>query len=104
MKKLIITFAAMLLTMGAAAQGYTRQGNTFKATTTHKASTATRDTIVTAFKYQTTDGTSHPIIVNKQSGACYIWRTSKKSGKPYKMYLKAEIKAAIAKELKLNVK
>lgn len=86
--------------MGVSAQNYKRVGKVFSASAKASHRTTTKDTLVTTFRYQTKDGKSYPIIVNITSGACYVWRISKRTNKPYKMYLNSDIKAAIAKELK----
>lgn len=97
MKKFFITLA---LACAICAQGHTvRKGNTFVQTR----KTATRDTLVTKYNYQTQDGKSYPIIVNKQSGACYIWKISK-NGKGYRQYMDKEIKESICNELKIKTK
>jgi hypothetical protein len=43
------------------------------------------------------------IFISKK-GACYIKRTSYKTGKEYKQYLPKEIQETIRKELKINKK
>lgn len=97
MKNLFITLA---LACAVCAQGHTvRKGNTFVQTR----QTATRDTIVTKYNYQTRDGKNYPIVVNRQSGACYIWKTSK-NGKGYRQYMGKEIKETICNELKIKTK
>lgn len=52
----------------------------------------------TPFTYTATDGTQYPIFI-ADSGSCFIIRTSKKSGKEYKMYLGKEVSAEICKKL-----
>lgn len=102
MKKFIV--AAMLL-LGAcystSAQSIVREGNTFKSVTTK----ATKDTLVTAFKFEDSKGILYPIIINKANGRCWIWKKSStpdksgKTGKMYKMYMKPEVAKAICKDL-----
>lgn len=101
MKRIIATLALALTIVGVSAQqGYRRTGNTFAASSARRASTAPRDTIVTAYKYQTRDGKTYPIVYNRASGACYVYRKSAKTGKYYRMYMKKEIRNAINQELK----
>lgn len=56
----------------------------FKAPS-HKVFTDT----TTTFTYQMPDKVYK--VYKSKSGAFYIWKTSKKTGKPYKMYLPKEI-------------
>ena len=84
------------------AQSVTRVGNTFKSSstrTTHKA-----DTLVTKFAFQDSKGIEYSIIVNKGSGACYVWKKSGKTGKYYRQYMKPEISQAVCKELNIEYK
>ena len=100
----IIIAAIMLLAFvnnsNIYAQSVTRVGNTFKSSsvrTTHKA-----DTLVTKFTFQDSKGVEYPIIVNKGSGACYVWKKSGKTGKYYRQYMKPEISQAVCKELNIK--
>ena len=106
MKKFIFA-TIMLLALGVNnssiyAQSVVRSGNTFKSSsvrTTHKA-----DTLVTKFVFQDSKGVEYPIIVNKDSGACYVWKKSGKTGKYYRQYMKPEISQAVCKELGIEYK
>ena len=71
-----------------------REGNNFISTS----ASAKKDTLVTTYTFQV-GAEKYPIIVNKASGRCYVWKKSSKSGKPYKMYIKADIAKTICKEL-----
>lgn len=103
MKKLIFA-AIMLLTLcvnNSSAQDVVREGKTFKQvnkSVSHKA-----DTLVTQYTYIDNMGIEYPIIINKNTGSCYIWKTSKK-GNMYKSYMKPEVSAQIAKELNIEYK
>lgn len=55
------------------------------------------------FTYKDNKGTIYPIMISK-SGACYILRVSKKSGKTYKQYLGKDISREICKELNIDYK
>lgn len=70
-----------------------REGNTFKVEQTSKAS----DT-QTKYTWEDKEGNKYPIFITKK-GACYILRTSKKTGKEYKYYLPKEIQAQIKQEI-----
>ena len=100
----IIIAAIMLLAFvnnsNIYAQSVTRVGNTFKSSSTrtiHKA-----DTLVTKYVFQDSKGIEYPIIVNKGSGACYVWKKSGKTGKYYRQYMKPEISQAVCKELNIK--
>lgn len=100
MKKIIIA-VIMLLAFGVQsinAQSVVRNGNTFKSVSSNSSRTS-RDTIATKFEWEDSKGNKYPIIVNKGSGACYVWRKSAKTGKMYKSYLGAEVSKAVCKEL-----
>lgn len=100
MKKLIFA-VVMLLAFGVQntnAQSVIRNGNTFKSVSSNSSRTS-RDTIATKFEWEDSKGNKYPIIVNKGSGACYVWRKSAKTGKMYKSYLGAEVSQAVCKEL-----
>lgn len=100
MKKLIFA-VVMLLAFGVQninAQSVVRNGNTFKSVSSNSSRTS-RDTIATKFEWEDSKGNKYPIIVNKDSGACYVWRKSAKTGKMYKSYLGAEVSKAVCKEL-----
>lgn len=96
--KTILTTFALLCAMFAQGQT-TRQGNTFVQTKRE----AVRDTLVTKYNYQTQDGKQHPIVINKKTGSCYIWKVSK-NGKGYRQYMPKDVKETITKELKINIK
>ena len=99
MKKLIFA-VVMLLAFGIQntnAQSVVRNGNTFKSVSS--SSRTSRDTLATKFMWEDSKGNKYPIIVNKKSGSCYVWRKSAKTGKMYKSYLGAEVSQAVCKEL-----
>ena len=105
MKRLFICII-MMLCLGvnsSNSQNVERKGKTFKqinkGRTMYKA-----DTLVTAFIFEDSKSNKYPIIVNKGSGSCYVWKKSGKTGKLYKMYMKPEISQAVCKELKIQYK
>lgn len=105
MRKFII--AAMLLVCGnvySQSNGYIKEGNVFKFESSKKGSSRTKDTLVTKYEWEDSKGTKYPIIINRQSGRCYIYKKSSKTGKIYKQYMKTEISQAICKELKVEFK
>lgn len=99
MKKLFI--AAMMLfslNAGIQAQSVVRTGNVFKQTSSSSSRGSKADTLVTAFKYEDSKGKQYPIILNKQSGRCWVWKISGKTGRPYKFYLPEEVCRSISRE------
>ena len=104
MKKLFIA-AMMLLSwnVGVQAQEVVREGKTFKQVnkgrSTHKA-----DTLITSFTFEDSKGNVYPIIINKATGSCYVWKKSAKSGKMYKQYMKPEVSQEIAGECGVEYK
>ena len=103
MKKLIFT-VALLLMLGvnnsSSFSQVTRNGNTF---TVAKVKQVSKSATKTKFTWQDSKGNLYPIYVS-QSGATYVLRTSKKSGKEYKSYLGEEISKAVCKELGIEYK
>ena len=97
---IISTIAAVLIFIAAffyvpttQAQEFKRVNNTF-VTTTIKA-TAEK----TKYQWQDASGKKYDVYISKKSGACYVLRTSQKSGKEYKYYLPEEITVQICKEM-----
>jgi hypothetical protein len=81
------------------AQNVVREGKVFKSQgrSTHKA-----DTLVTEYKFEA-NGVQHPIIINRSTGSCYIWKKSK-NNKMYKQYMKSEVSQQAAKEYNIEYK
>lgn len=71
-----------------------RDGDNFKV---EKTTSVNQDT-KTKYTWEDKEGNKYPIYITKK-GACYVLRTSKKTGKEYKQYLPKEIRLQIAKEL-----
>lgn len=98
MKKLILCISMMLACGPVSnAQSVVKEGMTFKSVT--KPSKAKADTLLTDYKFQDSKGLLYPIIVNKQSGRCWIWKKSGKTGRMYKQYMKEDVSRAVCKEL-----
>lgn len=92
MKKFILCLLLTLFCVTTNAE-VKREGDTFKVERTSKAS----DT-QTKYTWEDKEGNKYPIYITKK-GACYILRTSKKTGKEYKYYLPKDIQETIKKEL-----
>lgn len=94
MKYIISLLIMLTLSMSSFAE-IKREGNNFKVEQTSKAS----DT-QTKYTWEDKEGNKYPIFITKK-GACYVLRTSKKTGKEYKYYLPKNIQETIKKELGL---
>lgn len=92
MKKIILCILLALFCITISAE-VKREGNTFKVEQTTKES----DT-KTQYTWVDKDGNVYPVFITKR-GACYIFRTSKKTGKKYKQYLPKDIQETIKQEL-----
>lgn len=92
MKKIILYILLALFSININAE-VKREGNTFKVEQTSKAS----DT-QTKYTWEDKEGNKYPIFITKK-GACYVLKTSKKTGKEYKYYLPKEIQAQIKQEI-----
>lgn len=99
MKKLFI-LAAMLFALNCSAQ-VQRNGNTFSKGSSSR--TYTKDTLVTQYSFSDRYGNVYPIIINKNTGSCYVWKTSK-AGKKYKQYVGEEISREVCRELRIEYK
>ena len=95
MKKLILCILLALFSITTYAE-VKREGNTFKVEQSAKAN----DT-QTKYTWEDKQGKKYPIFTTKK-GACYVLRTSKKTGKEYKYYLPKDVQETIKKELKLQ--
>ena len=92
MKKIILCMLLALFCITISAE-VKREGNTFRVEQTTKES----DT-KTQYTWVDKDGNVYPVFITKK-GACYIFRTSKKTGKEYKQYLPKDIQETIKQEL-----
>lgn len=94
MKKFIlcILLALFCITVNAEVK---REGDTFKV----EQSSRTSQDEKTKYTWEDKEGNKYPIYITKR-GACYILRTSKKTGKQYKYYLPKNIQAQIKGEIK----
>lgn len=92
MKKFIIFLLCVLMTcITCGAQNYVREGNTF--TSVHQEQKS-KD-IKTPYKYKDTKGKVYDIYITPKN-ACYVIKTSSKTGKTYKYYLPKDITYQVA--------
>lgn len=93
MKKFILLLTIMAFSLTGYAN-YSRNGNTFKAEQSKQQTEGEK----TKYTWEDKDGKKYQIYITK-NGACYILRTSKKTGKEYKQYLQKCVQEQIKKEL-----
>lgn len=74
-----------------------RDGDNFKVERTTSVNQDTK----TKYTWEDKEGNKYPIYITKK-GACYVLRTSKKTGKEYKYYLPKDIQETIKKELNIQ--
>ena len=96
MKKFIICLFLSIFAVTGYAE-VKREGDTFKV---EKTTTTANDT-QTKYTWEDKKGNKYPIYITKK-GACYIIKTSKKTGKEYKYYLPKDIQETIKKELNIQ--
>lgn len=96
MKYLITLFVVLLISITGYAD-VVRDGDTFKVERTTSVNQDTK----TKYTWEDKEGNKYPIYITKK-GACYVLRTSKKTGKEYKYYLPKDIQEAIKKELNIQ--
>lgn len=108
MKKLVIMAVIAVLGMATAFgqevnnSNVVRNGKTFEVV--KQQSFQQKDTLVTEYTFKDSKGVEYPIIINRNSGRCYIWKLSAKTGKVYKSYMKEEIAVTICRELNIAYK
>ena len=111
MKKLIlwvmcITLVTLVGCQSAKAQEIKREGKTFIAEKSNGVSTS-KD-VATSFTWKDVKGNEYPIFLHKYTKGeklgrwgAYVIKTSQKTGKEYKSYLKEEVSNEIVKEMGL---
>lgn len=63
-----------------------------------------KDTIKTECFFEDSKNIQYPIIINKASGRCYIWKKSSKTGKTYKQYMSENISREVTEQYKITYK
>lgn len=94
MKKIITILFALFLSISLYSQNVVRDGKTFTVVRSTQESTKEK----TGFTWIDGKGESHDIYISRRN-SCYILKSSKKTGKEYRMYLPKEISQKIAFEL-----
>ena len=95
MKKFIIIIVALAaFSISSYSQDVVRNGKTFEQVKKSSAKSEEK----TGFTYKDSKGNTYDIYIGK-SGACYIEKTSKKTGNKYKQYLGEEISRQVCQSL-----
>ena len=102
MKTIIVFILMLVLALGAKAQSYVREGKQFVAVNAANNS-STGELKDTGFTYKDSKGKVYPIYISN-SGSCFIIKTSAKTGKDYKSYMKPKLSEEICKELGVEYK
>lgn len=96
MKKLFILVACFtFMCSGVYAQNYVRNGKEYSSVQTKSEKNEDENT---GYVWKDKSGQTYEIYITKRN-ACYIWRTSKKTGKQYKYYLPKEVCKDIVQQL-----
>lgn len=95
MKKIIVLAACFTLGLSAYAQDYKREGKEFSQVQQVKEKSSNEKT---GFTWKDSKGQVYDIYISRKN-ACYILKTSKKTGKQYRQYLPKEVSQQIAYEL-----
>ena len=98
MKKYVLFILLSLFSLGSFSQHIEKEGKTFFVT-----KVTSRKEIKTDYFYADSSG-KYSIYINPSSGKCYVYKTSKKTGKQYKKYLPEEINIALSKEYNIPYK
>lgn len=101
MRKIFVLLIALMgiCAIGAAQESpakVERNGKVFSQKSVKKAKT---EPVVTDFQWEDSKGNQYPILVNPDSGRCYVVKVSGKTGKEYKQYLDAEVAKQVCKEV-----
>lgn len=87
--------AFLFYTPSTYAQSIQRTGNTFITTNPSPKGNVEK----TKYQWQDSAGKKYDIYISKKSGACFVMRISKKSGKEYRYDMPDEITLQICKEM-----
>ena len=93
---LLITICCGMVANADGDKSYKCEGNTYSST--GRVNTNSSAPISTGFEWTDSKGNKYPIYISA-SGSCYIIKTSSKTSKEYKQYLKPEISQDICKKL-----
>lgn len=102
MKTLIILGALMLISVFAQAQGKVRIDSDNNKVIAQSSSRSSETTVI-PWTYVDKEGNEFPIYMT-ENGSCFVFKTSKKTGKEYKYYLGKETSKEICRKLGVTYK
>lgn len=91
---LTMFFCISLDVQAQQAQSYKRVGNNFEQVATKSSNSATK----TSYTWTDSKGKKYDIIIT-ETGRCFVMKTSSKTGKEYKYYLKEDLAKVVSKEV-----
>ena len=100
MKKLLLSIVLLLSFTSSFAQRTIKEGNNYVQQPSQR---VPKDTVVTTHTWKDAQGNIYSIILNRNSGSCYVWRKSKK-GKMYKDYMESWVSIEISSEYGIEYK
>lgn len=102
MKKFSVLVALMMsITFCGYSQEIVREGNTFSAAKTARTK---EEPLATKYIWKDAKNVEYQIFVTKGTGACFVNKTSSKTGNTYRYYLGEAISKEICKELGIEYK
>ena len=93
---LLITICCGMVANADGDKSFKCENNTYSST--GRVTTNSSAPIPTGFEWTDSKGNKYPIYISA-SGSCYVFKTSSKTGKEYKQYLKPEISQDICAKL-----
>ena len=93
---LLITICCGMVANADGDKSFKCENNTYSST--GRVNTNSSAPIPTGFEWTDSKGNKYPIYISA-SGSCYVFKTSSKTGKEYKQYLKPEISQDICAKL-----
>ena len=79
-------------------KSFKKEGNTYSSSSTGRVSVKS-EPISTGCEWKDSKGNTYPIYMSASTGSCYIIKTSAKTGKEYKSYLKPDVSRDICAKL-----
>ena len=92
----MLVLAVLTPTYAQAGYKYQQNGKYFVQSSTAKTDKSDEST---GYFWVDKDNVKYPIYISAK-GRCFVWKTSKRTGKEYKQYLGEELSRAVCKELK----
>lgn len=101
LKFVLILFFAVQFGLSYGAPQVHKEGNVFTTTSTSSRSSKLE---ATPYSYKGKDNVERTILINKESGRCYVKRTSQKTGKEYNASIPEEVAREVCKLMGVTYK